>query len=375
MRTYWLRITRELSSLVLLLLLAACGGGGGDGGDGGGPASGAGPVGGIAPGAVVQSNGVASGAAQNNGVASGAGRGNGVASGSVPPSSLPPHVPNEVIVKFRDGVPEFNKTTALSRVSGTRLRVFRILHGLEHHRLPPGVSVEEAIAKYRQDPDVLYAEPNYIVRTTTTPNDARFGELWGLYNDGQLGGTPGAHINAPAAWDIATGSSGVVVAIIDTGIDYNHPDLSANMFRNTPDCNTNGADDDGNGRIDDCHGIDRANNDSDPLDDYGHGTHVAGTIGAVGNNSAGVVGVNWNVNLMACKFLDAAGIGTTADAIGCLEYVKTMKDRGVNIIATNNSWGGGGYLAGVVRRDPKPSASGDTLYRCRRQRQCRRASA
>jgi subtilisin family serine protease len=256
---------------------------------------------------------------------------------------LPPHVPDEVIVRFRDGVPELNKSSARSRVSGTRLRAFRILNGLEHHRLPRNVSVDEAIARYRQDPDVLYAEPNYIVRTTNTPNDPSFGELWGLYNSGQSGGIPGAHIDAPSAWNVTTGSSSVVVAVIDSGIDYSHPDLSANVFRNTPDCNANGVDDDGNGRVDDCFGIDTRNGDSDPLDDNRHGSHVAGTIGAVGNNEAGVVGVNWSVNVMACKFLDAAGFGSTAGAIACLEYVKTMKERGVNIVATNNSWGGGGF--------------------------------
>jgi hypothetical protein len=291
MRTHGLRITRGISSLVGLLLLAA----------------------------------------------------SGVASSADPPLPLPPHVPNEVIVKFRDRVPEFYKTLALSRVAGTRLRVFQILDGLEHHRLPPNVSVDEALAKYRKDPDVLYAELNYIVRATITPNDTSFGELWGLYNFGQLGGTPGADIDAPSAWNITTGSSSVVVAVLDTGIDYNHPDLSANMFRNTLDCNTNGIDDDGNGRIDDCFGVDTANNDSNPLDDNRHGSHVAGTIGSVGNNGAGVVGINWSVNLMACKFLDANGSGSTAGAIACLEYVRTMKDRGVNIIATNNSWGGGGF--------------------------------
>lgn len=358
MRAHGLQIARGFASLAVLLLLAACGGGGEGGGapavDGskGGAASGVATRGGAAPGAVPGGGatpdagaevGIRPGAVPAGSVGSSAVPGGGVGASEAPTPPLHTYAPNEIIVKFRDRVPEVNKTAALSRVAGTRLRVFRIVNGLEHHRLAPDVSMAEALKRYRQDPDVLYAEPNYIVRTTTTPNDARFGELWGLYNNGQLGGTPGAHINAPAAWDISTGSSGVVVAVIDTGIDYNHPDLSANMFRNTADCNTNGADDDGNGRIDDCFGIDRANNDSDPLDDYGHGTHVAGTIGGVGNDSAGVVGVNWNVNLMACKFLNAAGSGTTANAIGCLEYVKTMKDRGVNVIATNNSWGGGGY--------------------------------
>jgi subtilisin family serine protease len=306
-----MRITRELLSLVLLLLLPAYGGGGAHGAEGGG---------------------VASRGQQGEDASQVAAR-----------APLPPHVTDEVIVRFRGGLQEFDKSLARSRLSGARLRAFRILDGLEHHRLPRNVSVEEAIAKYRQDPDVLYAEPNYIVRTTNTPNDPRFEELWGLYNNGQSGGIPGAHIDALSAWNVSTGSASVVVAVIDTGIDYNHPDLSANMFRNSADCNANGVDDDGNGRVDDCFGIDTVNGDSDPLDDNRHGSHVAGTIGAVGNNEAGIVGVNWRVSLMACKFLDAGGFGTTAGAIACLEYVKTMKDRGVNIVATNNSWGGGGF--------------------------------
>src|SRR5262249_27952043 len=123
---------------------------------------------------------------------------------------------------------------------------------------------------------------------------------------------------------------------------------SANMSRNTADCNNNGVDDDGNGFIDDCYGIDVANSDSDPMDDNDHGTHVGGTIGAVGNNNVGVVGVNWNVRLMSCKFFDASGQGTTEGAITCLDYVKTMKDRGVNIVATSNSWGGGDFSQALI---------------------------
>ncbi|MGB7220414.1 MAG: S8 family serine peptidase, partial [Vicinamibacterales bacterium] len=181
------------------------------------------------------------------------------------------------------------------------------------------------------------------MRTTAVPNDPQFGTLWGLRNTGQSGGTAGADIRATEAWNLTTGSSNVVVAVIDTGIDPFHQDLAANVFQNTADCNTNGVDDDGNGFVDDCNGIDTVNHDSYPFDDNGHGTHTAGTIGAVGNNSIGVVGVNWTVRLMACKFLDASGSGSSSNAIACLDYVALMKDRGVNIVASNNSWGGGGF--------------------------------
>ena len=177
-----------------------------------------------------------------------------------------------------------------------------------------------------------------------SPTTLSFPTQWNLRNTGQNSGTPGVDIKAVQAWDITTGSSNVVVAVIDSGVDYTHEDLAANMWRNEADCNNNGIDDDGNGYIDDCYGIDAFNDDSNPMDDHhNHGTHVAGIIGAVGNNSVGVVGVNWNVKIMACKFLGADGFGTVADAIQCLEYVKMMRDRGVNIVATNNSWGGGGF--------------------------------
>ena len=148
-------------------------------------------------------------------------------------------------------------------------------------KLGRDVSVTEAIDLYKQDPDVLYAEPNYILHLTAkpnltaTPNDPSFGSLWGL-----------TKISAPSAWNITTGSNQVVVAVIDTGIDYTHPDLAANMFHNTADCNNDGVDDDGNGYIDDCFGInvnEAYPKNSPPMDDHYHGTHVSGTIGAVGN--------------------------------------------------------------------------------------------
>jgi subtilisin family serine protease len=166
------------------------------------------------------------------------------------PQAQPPEfVADEVIVKFREGTDEFIKDMARFRVSGTRKKLFRYIPGLEVIKLRRGVSVEEAINLYQRDPNVVYAEPNYILKTTLAPDDSRYetGEMWGLNNFGQSGGTPDADIDAPEAWNHATGDSDVIVAIIDSGIDYNHPDLSGNMFRNEADCNTNGIDDDGNG--------------------------------------------------------------------------------------------------------------------------------
>ncbi len=221
-------------------------------------------------------------------------------------------------------------------------RRYKLVRNLQLVRLPPGLNVEQAIEQYKRQPGVLYAEPNYIIRLDATPNDPSYNQLWGLNNTGQSGGTVDADIDAPEAWDLSTGSSTVVVGVIDSGVLYTHPDLAANMFQNTPDCNSNLIDDDGNGFVDDCFGIDTANNDSNPIDDNSHGTHVAGTIGAVGNNSVGVVGVNWTVKIIACKFLKADGSGPSSDAIDCLEYLGDMKDAGVNIVATNNSWGGPG---------------------------------
>ncbi len=254
-----------------------------------------------------------------------------------------PHVPGELLVRFQPGTSLLGKASAHASAQSTAVRQYEIVDGLQLVKFPSWMTIDEAIARYLNHLDVLYAEPNYIVKSLVVPNDEFFGDLWGLHNTGQSGGTADADIDAPEAWDITTGSSNVVVVVIDTGIDYNHEDLAANMFQNSDDCNSNGLDDEGNGFVDDCHGIDKVNDDSDPMDDNDHGTHVAGTIGAVGNNGVGVVGVNWTVKLMACKFLAAGGSGSTADAISCLEYVKLMKDRGVNVVATNNSWGGGDF--------------------------------
>jgi subtilisin family serine protease len=217
------------------------------------------------------------------------------------------------------------------------------LGGYHEVRLPENLSVAAALAAYQADPRVLAAQPDYLVQLDATPNDPSFGSLWGLHNTGQSGGVSDADIDAPAAWDVTVGSGQTVVAVIDTGVDWRHPDLAANIWTNPGEIAGNGYDDDGNGYVDDVHGYDFVNDDGNPMDDNGHGTHVAGTIGAVGNNGRGVVGVNWNVQIMALKFLGDDGSGYTSDALRALNYAVA---NGATI--SNNSWGGGGFSSAML---------------------------
>ena len=268
-----------------------------------------------------------------------------------PPPNKPKYAPDRILVRFRPETPKARSQAAHAAIAAQVIRSSKLVRGLDIVRLPEKMMVGTALRAYRKDPNVLYAEPDYIVHALenpSLPNDPGFPQMWNLHNTAQSGGTPGADIHALEAWSLTTGNPNVVVGVLDSGIDYNHEDLNANMFRNTADCNNNGIDDDGNGLIDDCYGIDTANGDSDPMDDNGHGTHVAGIIGAAGNNGVGVVGVNWQVKLLACKFLDATGSGYTSNAIACLDYMVGMKNRGVNIVATNNSWGGNAFSQALL---------------------------
>ncbi|MBB1365810.1 S8 family serine peptidase [Pseudoalteromonas sp. SR44-5] len=206
-----------------------------------------------------------------------------------------------------------------------------------------GMSTKQAIKLLQTHAAVEYVEPDYRVSIATAPNDPDFSKLWGLHNEGQSGGTADADIDALEAWSITTGGKDVVVGVIDTGVDHSHSDLTANMWINPNEIAGDGIDNDGNGYIDDVHGINAITNVGDPMDDQGHGTHVSGTIGAAGNNNNGVVGVNHEAAIVGCKFLDASGSGSTSDAIKCIDYMVSLKNAGVNVRVLNNSWGGGGF--------------------------------
>lgn len=200
-----------------------------------------------------------------------------------------------------------------------------------------------ATAELRRDADVDYVEPNYIVTLEGVPADPQFSQLWGLHNTGQTGGTVDADIDAVEAWDRILGSESVIVGIVDTGIDYTHPDLLPNLWKNPGEIPGDNIDNDQNGYVDDVYGINAAANNGNPLDDYGHGTHVAGTIGAA-SNQQGVIGVSPKVRILACKFLTSSGSGTIADAVECFNYINNLKYvKNQNIVITNNSWGGSGY--------------------------------
>ncbi len=249
-------------------------------------------------------------------------------------SPAPEYVPGEVLVRFKAGAQANQINAVLASEGATVIKHYWIN---DVHRIKVK-DTEATVASLGQNPLVRYAEPNHIVHTMATPNDPSYPQLYGLNNTGQTGGTADADIDAPEAWNITTGSSTVLVGDIDTGLDYNHPDLAANVWTNPGEIAANGIDDDANGYVDDVHGINTITGSGNPMDDHYHGTHTAGTIGAVGNNGVGVVGVAWNVKILACKFLNSGGSGTIADATECMQYTTA---QGVKL--TSNSWGGGGY--------------------------------
>lgn len=252
------------------------------------------------------------------------------------------HDATSILVRFKPAASPNARATSRAQINGTRLRAYSMVSGLEHVRLGPGVDVDQALAIMRRLPFVAYAHRNHVIYLNQQlPNDAFFNEQWALHNTGQgsswgiwLPGTPDADIDWPEAWANAAGS-GSVVAILDTGIDYRHSDIAANVWQNAAEVNgVAGVDDDSNGYVDDIRGWDFVNEDSDPLDGHGHGTHVAGTVAALVNNNNGVTGIMWNGEVMALKIIDDLGFGLLSDAIEGLEYATA---QGVRV--SNNSWG------------------------------------
>jgi subtilisin family serine protease len=264
---------------------------------------------------------------------------------AAPPDSDDPAraVPGEILVGFEPGSTAADRARAADRAGARgRERLTRGDERAERLRLAAGRRNSDAIDALAADPAVAYAEPNWWLRTAAVSNDPYFtsGSLWGMGS--------GFGSRAATAWGAGhTGSAGVYVGVIDEGIQHTHPDLDGNVG-NPNEIAGNGRDDDGNGYVDDRYGWDFANGDGTVydggsrgrLDD--HGTHVSGTIGGEGGNGTGVAGVNWDVTLISGKFLGRTG-GTTANAVRAVDYFTTLKNRGLPVVATNNSWGGGGY--------------------------------
>ncbi len=197
------------------------------------------------------------------------------------------------------------------------------------------IDMNNILAVLNSNENIVYAEPNYIYRIDDIlPGDSKFSKQWGLHNTGQTGGSKDADIDAPEAWEIQKGNKNVIVAIVDTGIDTNHPDLKKNIWTNNGEIKNNGIDDDGNGYIDDINGWDFVNEENKPMDDHGHGTHVAGIVGAVSDNNIGITGISWNGRLMALKAIGKSGQGD----VKAVEAIYYGTNNGVRIF--NNSWGG-----------------------------------
>ena len=238
------------------------------------------------------------------------------------------YVEGEILIAYKDSETSLG---TLSKSMGLPIRSIKKLErfNCEHVALPKGLSVQEAISKLSKFQGIRYCEPNYLYELHKTPDDPEFDRLWALEK-----------IGAPIVWEHTTGSVNVVVGVLDSGIHYNHPDIASNVWRNPGEIPDNGMDDDDNGYVDDIMGIDLVDDDSDPLDDSGHGSHVSGILGAVGNNNSAVTGINWQVKILALRISSADGFINSARIAKALDYILDMKSRGINIRITNNSWGG-----------------------------------
>jgi subtilisin family serine protease len=284
------------------------------------------------------------------------------------------HMPGEVLVQWKAGASEGQKAAARGRVGGEKSEV--VAYGrwragqdgggdVELMRIPPGLGIAAAVRGIETDAAVEFAEPNWIYHHTATSNDPYYtnGSLWGMYGNAT---SPSNAFGSQAAEAWAankTNCSSVWIGIIDEGYMHGHEDLAANAGVNPGETAGNGRDDDGNGYVDDVYGWDFDGNNASVFDGAGddHGTHVAGTIGGVGGNGKGVAGVCWSVKLLGAKFLGRRG-GTTANAIKAVDYFTDLKLRhGINLVATNNSWGGGGYSQALYDAIERAAAA-DILF-------------
>lgn len=263
-------------------------------------------------------------------------------------AASPAFVEGVVLVDYHPSASATDRAAARLAVGAVRATRLSPLAGrAEKIILPAGKGVERALKALRRHPAVRVAEPDYVLTHNAAANDPLYldGSLWGMYGNAS---TPSNTYGSQAAeaWGAGhTGSAGVYIGVIDEGLQYTHEDLDANVWTNPGEIPDNNSDDDGNGFADDVHGWDFYNNDASVYDGTGddHGTHVAGTIGGEGGNAVGVAGVTWDVTLISAKFLGPSG-GSTSGAIAAVDYITMLKTtKGLNIVATSNSWGGGGF--------------------------------
>lgn len=277
-------------------------------------------------------------------------------------AAAPEAVPGEFVVKLKNSVSAKSSVNVLSQQLGSFIKSTIPNQNIVVIKRPVFENEKEVIKSLSENELVDIVEPNFIYRINKVPNDPSFGQLWGMNNTGQAdsarqAGVAGVDIGATAAWDITTGSKDVIVAVIDTGVNYNHPDLKDNLWVNEAEAKGKaGVDDDGNGIVDDIYGasfVDSNKPTGNPLDDHGHGSHCSGTIGATGNDGKGIVGVAWNVRIMGVKFLAANGSGSLEGALKSIDYASSM---GAKILS--NSWGGGGYSETLKQAIERSNAAG-----------------
>lgn len=267
-------------------------------------------------------------------------------------------VPGEYVVRLKPNMGTMSMNT-LSQSLGAYVKSRIPGQNIVVVKRPVFETTYSAVKTLAVNPLVDIVEPNYIYRANKLSNDPMMEQLWGLRNIGQKdssgkAGVAGIDVGVEQAWDIETGSDKMVVAVIDTGVDFNHPDLKDNLWTNEAEANGKpGVDDDGNGVVDDIHGYNAITGKGDAQDDQGHGSHCSGTIGAKGNDGKGIVGVNWDVKIMAVKFLSASGSGSLEDALKAIDYATKM---GAKVLS--NSWGGGGFSQTLLEAIKRSNEAG-----------------